>query len=172
METEKLIFIMDVAQGKVEADLIICNAQVVNVFTKEVEEMDVAIAAGTIAWVGKPNVDKPRQAKTVYDAAGRFLIPGLIDAHAHIEMSFMSAIPYAKTVISHGTTAAILDMHDVCNAGIKCMHSFAQEVACTPLKSYLMIPPCVPGTPTLEEAGANMTLQDIKEAIQLPNAGF
>ncbi len=170
METEKLIHIMDVAQGKAPADLLIRNAQMVNVFTKQIEAVDVAIAADTIAWIGKISDAKPRPAAVIYDAAKKFLIPGLIDAHSHIEMSFMSAVPYAKTVISHGTTAAILDMHDVCNAGLKCMHSFAREAATTPLKSFLMIPPCVPGTPTLEEAGANMTLADIKEAIELPNA--
>ncbi len=170
MKTEKLVHIMDVAQGKAPADLIIRYARVVNVFTKQIEEMEVAIAEDTIAWVGKPNPEKPRQALAIYDAAGKFLIPGLIDAHCHIEMSFMSAIPFARTVIAHGTTTAVLDMHDVCNTGINCMHSFAHELAGTPLKAYLMIPPCVPGTPTLEEAGANMTLKDMQEAIHLPNA--
>lgn len=170
MQTDKLISIMNVAQNKSKADLLIRNAQVVNVFTKEIEKMDVAVAQGIIAWMGKSNPDEPRQANVIYDAEGKYLIPGLIDAHAHIEMSFMSAIPYAKTVISHGTTAAILDMHDVCNVGVNCMHNFAKEIACTPLKAFLMIPPCVPGTPTLEEAGANVTLQDIKDALSLPNA--
>lgn len=170
MKAEKIAFIMDVAQGRAQADLIIRNARVVNVFTKQIEELEVAVAAGTIAWIGKPDPDKPRQAATVYDAGGKFLIPGLIDAHCHIEMSFMSPIPFVKTVLAHGTTAAILDMHDVCNAGIECMHSFARELACTPLNSFLMIPPCVPGTPTLEEAGAEMTLRDMQEAMRLPNA--
>ncbi len=158
---------MDVAQGKAEADLIIKKAQVVNVFTKEIEELDVAVAEGKIAWLGLDDLN--RTAKKVYDAKGHYLIPGLIDAHSHIEMSFMTPIPYAKTVLGHGTTAAILDMHDVCNAGINCMHSFAREIAQTPLKAFLMIPPCVPGTPKLEEAGANMTLADVKEAMNLPS---
>lgn len=170
MEPEKLGFIMDVAQGKAPADLLIRNAQVVNVFTKQIEKAEVAIAADTIAWVGKPDPEKPRQAAAIYDASGKFLIPGLIDAHNHIEMSFMSPIPYAQTVLAHGTTAAILDMHDVCNTGIQCMHHFARELAMTPLKAYLMVPPCVPGTPTLEEAGANMTLKEMQDAMQLPNA--
>lgn len=170
MEISKLSFIMNVAQGKVKADLIIRNARMVNVFTRQIEECDVAVAAGTIAWIGKDDAEKPREAEVVYDAGGKFLLPGLIDAHCHIEMSFMSAIPFAQTVLSHGTTAAVLDMHDVCNTGIHCMHSFAREVACTPLKAFLMIPPCVPGTPTLEEAGANMTLKDMMDAMDLPNA--
>ncbi|HWQ73873.1 MAG TPA: adenine deaminase C-terminal domain-containing protein [Syntrophomonas sp.] len=170
METAKLAHIMDVAQGKAPADLIIRNAKVVNVFTKQIEEVEVAIAADMIAWLGKPDSEKPRPAMAIYDAAGKFLIPGLIDAHCHIEMSFMSAIPFAQAVIPHGTTTAVLDMHDICNTGINCMHSFARELACTPLKACLMIPPCVPGTPTLEEAGANMTLKDMQEAMHLPNA--
>jgi len=120
--------------------------------------------------VGKPDPDKPRPAKAVYDAGGKYLIPGLIDAHCHIEMSFMSPIPFVKTILSHGTTAAVLDMHDVCNAGIECMHSFAWELAQTPLNVILMIPPCIPGTPTLEEAGAEMTLKDVQDAMRLPNA--
>lgn len=171
MQTEKLISIMNVALNKSKADLIIHNAQVVNVFTKEIEKIDVAVAEGVIAWMGSPNSSETRDAQVIYDAEGKYLIPGLIDAHCHIEMSFMSPIPFAKTVIKHGTTAAILDMHDVCNAGINGMHNFAKEIACTPLKAFLMIPPCVPGTPTLEEAGANVTLKDIKEAFSsLPNA--
>ena len=170
MKAEKLALIMDVAQGRAPADLLIRNARVVNVFTKQIEEMEVAVAAGIIAWVGKTDPEKPRQAAAVFDAGGKFLIPGLIDAHCHIEMSFMSPIPFAKTVLAHGTTAAILDMHDVCNTGIQCMHSFARELALTPLNAYLMIPPCVPGTPTLEEAGAEVTLQDMQEAMRLPNA--
>lgn len=170
MEVSKLVFIMDVAQGRAKADLIIRNARMVNVFTRQIEECDVAVAAGTIAWIGKDHAEKPREAEVIYNAGGKFLIPGLIDAHCHIEMSFMSAIPFAQTILSHGTTAAILDMHDVCNTGTHCMHSFARELACTPLKAFLMIPPCVPGTPTLEEAGANMTLKDMKEAMDLPNA--
>ena len=170
MKADKLAFIMDVAQGKAPADLMIRNARVVNVFTKRIEEMEVAVAAGTIAWMGNPDPEKPRPAGVIYDAGGKFLIPGLIDAHCHIEMSFMSPIPFAQTVIAHGTTAAVLDMHDVCNTGIECMHSFARELALTPLNAFLMIPPCVPGTPTLEEAGANVTLKDMREAMNLPNA--
>lgn len=161
--------VMDVAQGRAKADLIIKNAQVVNVFTKEIQELDVAVAAGKIAWLGESSKGISREAEVVYDAKGKYLIPGLIDAHSHIEMSFMSPIPFAKTVIKHGTTAAILDMHDVCNAGIECMHSFAKELDKTALKAFLMIPPCVPGTPNLEEAGAIVTLADIEEAFKLPN---
>lgn len=170
MKTKDLALIMDIARGKAPADLLIRNARVVNVFTKQVEDVEVAIGAGTIAWVGKPDPDKPRPAAAVFDAGGKYLIPGLIDAHCHIEMSFMSPIPFAKTILAHGTTAAVLDMHDVCNAGIECMHSFALELAQTPLNVILMIPPCVPGTPTLEEAGAEMTLKDLQEAMRLPNA--
>lgn len=168
MQVKESIRVMDVAQGKTRADLLIRNARVVNVFTRQVEEVSVAVAAGTIAWIGNENAANPRQAHVVYDAAGKYLIPGLIDAHCHIEMSLMSAVPFSQTVIAHGTTAAILDMHDVCNTGLDCMHSFAREVASTPLKAFLMIPPCVPATPNLEEAGANMTLKAMQEAFSLP----
>lgn len=168
MQVAKSMRVMDVAQGKARADLLIKNARVVNVFTRRVEEVEVAIAEGVIAWLGNESDSNSREAEIVYDAGGKYLIPGLIDAHCHIEMSFMSAVPFAQSVIAHGTTAAVLDMHDVCNTGIDCMHNFAREVSATPLKAFLMIPPCVPGTPTLEEAGANMTLEYMKEAFNLP----
>jgi len=168
MQVAQSIRVMDVAQGKGRADLLIKNARVVNVFTKQVEEVDVAVAAGTIAWLGREGENGIRPAAIVYDAGGKYLIPGLIDAHCHIEMSFMSAAPFAQTIIAHGTTAAVLDMHDVCNTGLDCMHNFAREVAGTPLKAFLMVPPCVPGTPKLEEAGANMTLKGMQEAFALP----
>lgn len=168
MQITKTMQVMDVAQGKSPADLLIRNARVVNVFTRQVEEVSVAVADGIIAWLGKEDGKTARQADVIFDAVGKYLIPGLIDAHCHIEMSFMSAVPFAQTVIAHGTTAAVLDMHDVCNTGLDCMHSFAREVASTPLKAYLMVPPCVPGTPNLEEAGANMTLKGMQDAFTLP----
>lgn len=170
MDADNLKHIMNVTRGLTPADLIIKNAKMVNVFTRKIEEVDVAVAKGIIARVSPVNSKESGRAAETIDAQGKYMIPGLIDAHSHIEMSFMSAAPFAEAVLPYGTTAAMFDMHDICNVGINCMHNFAREIATTPIKAYLMIPPCVPATPTLEDAGAEMTLKELQNAIKLPGA--
>ena len=161
---------MDVAERKQPADLVIRNVGVVNVFTEAVELSDVSIKNGRIARASpaKPNLDIP-SAETL-DGTSKFLFPGLIDAHTHIEMSLLAPSEYASIVLPQGTTAAMVDMHDVTNVGLECMRHHAADTAATPLKAHLMIPPCVPGTPKLEDAGAEMTLESLRVGLGLPSA--
>ena len=104
---------MDVAHKQAKADLVIRNANLVNVFLKSVALRDVAISDGVVAGIF-PAGEGPEAEKLV-DAQGRYLIPGLIDAHTHVEMAYVSAIPFAEGVLPWGTTTVLLDPHDTSN---------------------------------------------------------
>ncbi|MDX9870818.1 MAG: adenine deaminase C-terminal domain-containing protein [Clostridia bacterium] len=171
MDVKAMMRAMDVALGKTPADLAITNAKLVNVATRRVEEADILVAEGIIAAIQERGSAKKGAATQELDAGGRYLLPGLLDAHTHIEMSFLSAVPYAECVLPLGTTGIMVDPHDMVNAtGLEGLRHFAAEMASTPLKCYLMVPPCIPSSPDLEDAAINMTLQDMKKAFNLPSA--
>lgn len=107
-----------VARGDQPADLLFRDARIVNVFTGEIEEGNVAIADGRVAGVG----DYTEAAQTV-DVAGRCLAPALIDGHVHIESSYLHVDQYARSVVPHGTLGVVTDLHEVTNvAGLEGMH--------------------------------------------------
>ena len=164
MNTKRMI---DVAMGREDADLMIQNARLVNVFTKEIEDVDVSVADGRIARVAFCSKRGTHSAKEIVDAKGKYLIPGLIDAHAHVEMSFLSAVHYAEAVLPLGTTAGIFDTHDIGNVSEECMLWFGREMASTPLKGYITANPCIPSTPALEHAGINMNLDILKRCAKV-----
>ncbi|MEL6893710.1 MAG: adenine deaminase C-terminal domain-containing protein [Actinomycetota bacterium] len=169
MPDTSLELMMDVAQRRAPADLVFRNISVLNVFTETMERSDVSIVGGTIARVAPAQEDLEIPAAETIDGSGSSLIPGLIDAHTHIEMSLVSPTAYASIVVPQGTTSAIVDMHDVANVGFDCMRHHAIETAASPLKARLMLPPCVPATPKLETAGFDMTLESLCEAIEWPD---
>ena len=158
---------MEVSEGKAEGDILITNINLVNVMTKKVEKANILIAEGLIVNVDFNLKDSSKQAKMIINGDDKYLIPGLIDAHTHIEMSLLSPKAYADAVLSHGTTAALLDMHDICNVSVESMYYFAKELVDTKLKSFLMIPPCVPATPELETAGGEMNLEELRKINEL-----
>ena len=158
---------ISVARGDEPADLLIRNANVVNVFLKKVELKNVAVVDGYIA--GIYPADDVTDAKKVIDAEGKYLIPGLIDAHTHVEMSYTSAVPFAEGVLPHGTTTVIMDPHDTVNAmGNDGMSMLAEEFTKTPLKVILMTPPCVPSAPIFEDAGFEVTRDSLVESMKTP----
>lgn len=157
-----------VAQGRQKAELVIKNSTLVNVCTGELEKnIDVAVVCGRIAYVGK-NADHAIGEKTkVIDGSGRYLSPGLLDGHIHIESSMMTARSFAAAVLPHGTTGIYHDPHEICNVlgidGIKLMLEDADKL---PLKIMLTMPSCVPGVPGFEDSGAALTTSDIREFMQ------
>lgn len=160
----KLPSLLEVSLGKRPADLMIQNVSLVNVFTREIETVDVSVAGGLIARVAPTSKREHHTATQQVDGSGQYLLPGLIDAHTHIEMSFMSATPFAEAVMPHGTTAAILDTHDIGNVSVDCILWFGREIAATPLKGFITVNPCIPSVPALEDAGYNMALPQMKES--------
>lgn len=153
--------LISVAKGELPADLILTNARVVNVFTGEVEAGDVAIYRDRIAGVGSY-----RQAKQVLDLGGKYLAPGLINGHIHLESSMLDVGQYARAVVPRGTSAVVTDLHEIANVcgleGIRYVLDCARRL---PLELFLMAPSCVPAT-HLETSGVSLGLEDIRQILR------
>ncbi|ACL05443.1 adenine deaminase [Desulfatibacillum aliphaticivorans] len=150
------------ARGDIPCDLVLKNAQIVNVFSGEIQKGDVAVQGGKVAALDS------RDAKITVDLEGRFLTPGLIDAHVHIESSMVSPYQYARTVILHGTTAVIADPHEIANVmGVDGVSYMIQAAEGAPVGIFYAVPSCVPAT-HLETAGASLETKDILPFLEHP----
>ncbi|MBI5835088.1 MAG: adenine deaminase, partial [Armatimonadetes bacterium] len=137
-----------VARGDQPADLVLRGGRVVNVYSGEIHEADIAIADGIIVGLGD------YRGQTEEDLRGAYVLPGLLDAHVHIESSLLAPAEFAHCVAPHGTTGAFVDPHEVANvrgaAGVEWMLSAARDL---PVRLYVNVPSCVPASP-LDESGA------------------
>ena len=161
--------LMMVALGKQPADLAIVNANLVNTFTGEVYKANVFVYDGFVAHVETEDFETVN-AKEIIDAQGKFLTPGLIDAHVHIESSMMIPRNFAKAVIPHGTTMVITDPHEIANVyGIRAVEYMNAQTEGLPMKMYIDIPSCVPAVPGVENAGATFMAEEIRKMLDLSN---
>ncbi len=159
MEREAII---KVARGEVLPDLLLKNALVVNVFTGEVLEANVALKNGWIAGVGDYI-----QGEEVLDLQGKYLIPGLIDAHIHLESTMLNPENFARAALLHGTTAVVADPHEIVNAaGMEGLLYMLEASRGLPLDIYYTIPSCVPAT-HMETTGGHFSQEEIEEAFKL-----
>jgi len=153
-----------VARGEIPADLLLKNARIVNTFVGEIEQADVAIYGDRIAGVGDYG-----KAKEIVDLQGRFLAPGLINGHTHIESSMLHPARYAQAVVPRGTLAVVTDLHEIANVcgseGIKFVTDLARKL---PLDMLFMAPSCVPAT-HLETSGARISSKEVKKILAHPN---
>jgi adenine deaminase len=156
-KTKKLI---QVATGREKADLVIENCNVVNVFSQEIIYGKLAISDGVFIGVGD------YEGEEVIDGEGKYIVPGLIDSHVHIESSMGSPYQFARAVIPRGTTTVISDCHEIANVkglkGIKYMIKASENL---PLDVYIMLPSCVPAT-NFETSGAILEAEDLEDLIQ------
>ncbi|HEY48477.1 MAG TPA: adenine deaminase [Dehalococcoidia bacterium] len=158
MSLEKLI---SVARGDATADLLLTNARIVNTFTAEIEDGNVAIHQGRIAGIGEYN-----QAKKVIDLRGRYVAPGLIDGHIHIESSLLHPAEYARAVVPRGVSAVVTDFHEMANVtGLKGLRYLMDCTRPLPMDFYFMAPSCVPAT-HLDTAGAELGPEEIRTALR------
>jgi len=156
--------LIKVARGETEADLVLLNARVINVFNAEIEQTNVAVFDGKIAGVGDY-----RHGKEVIDLKGAYLLPGLINGHTHVESSMLDIAQYARAVVSNGTLALITDLHEISNVcGKEGIDYVLDASADLPLSIFLQVPSCVPAT-HLETAGAEINSQDVADLLRLPN---
>jgi adenine deaminase len=157
----------DVAAGRRTADTVIVNGQWVNVYTGEIlPGTSVAITGCRIAYCGPHRPELIGDRTHVVDAAGRFLVPGLLDAHVHIESSMLTVSGFAAAVLPHGTTSAFIDPHEIANVlGIRGVRWMADEALETPMQIYVQVPSCVPAAPGLETAGAAIGPANVREAL-------
>lgn len=149
------------AAGRCKADLVIKNCRIVNVLSGEVQTGEVAVADGRIVGMGETSYDGER----VVDAQGKYLAPGFVDAHIHIESSYISPEQLGRIIVPCGTTSIIADPHEIANvcglAGLRYMLDAAQR---TKLNVVYAMPSCVPATP-FEDAGAIIDATDMEELL-------
>ncbi len=159
-----------VAAGREAADLVIRGGKVVNVHTREVlDGWQVAIAAGRFAYVGPDAGHCIGPDTQVIEAGGQYLIPGLCDAHMHIESGMLTPAEFARAVIPHGTTSMFVDPHEIANVlgleGVRLMHD---EALLQPINIFTQMPSCAPSAPGLETTGHEITPEDVAEAMTWP----
>jgi len=157
----KLARLISVAKGELPADLILANARVVNVFTGEIEPGNVAIYGDRIAGVGDYH-----QAKQVLDLRDKYLAPGLINGHTHLESSMLDIGQYARAVVTRGTLAVVTDLHEIANvSGLEGIRYVLRCARRLPLELFLMAPSCVPAT-HLETSGASLEPQALRQVLR------
>lgn len=150
------------ACGRKKAELVLKHAKIVNVFTETIEEGDVAVEDGVIVGIG--SYEGVRE----IDVKGKYVAPGLIDGHIHLESSMASPEEFARMVVPHGTAAVVTDPHEIANvagtAGIRYMLEATEGLD---LDVYFMMPSCVPST-GLDEAGAVLHAADLEPFYENP----
>ncbi len=159
-EIERTTEMIGRARGRVAADLLFKNVRLVNVLSGEIHSAEVAVADGIFLGLG----DYP--AKKIIDGAGRYLVPGLIDGHIHIESSQVLPAEFARLAAAHGTAAVVADPHEIANvmgvAGVEFMLAASSGL---PLSFFFMVPSCVPAT-TMETAGAALDAAAVENLLQ------
>ena len=167
MPTEILKTIVDAAETRVPADTLFTNAQIVDVYGQRIERGSVAVKDGVIVGVvfKSEGTAIDYQAKALVDCEGRFLSPGFIDGHLHIESSNIRPAEYARMAATRGTTTAIADSHEICNvAGLDGLRFMIEDGRRAPINLKFMMPSCVPALPD-EQAGAVICAEDMAKFI-------
>ena len=159
MDKDSLKRLIDVANGKKKAEFVIKNGSIVDVCSGKVFKADLAIAEGYIAGFGEYEGERE------IDIEGKYISPGLMDAHIHIESSYCTPEEFGRMVVPHGTTTVIADPHEIVNVcGINGFHYMQNAAKNTCLSVKYMMPSCVPAT-SMEDAGCIILAKDMKEDI-------
>lgn len=152
--------VLKAAGGRKKAELVLKNCQIINVFTTEIEQGDIAIENGQIVGIGK------YKGMNIIDMKGAYVAPGFIDGHVHIESSMMVPHEFAKLVLPCGTTSVIADPHEIANVlGVKGIDYMMNSASTVPLDVYMMIPSCVPAT-KFETSGSVINVKDISKMLK------
>jgi adenine deaminase len=168
---EKLTrLLVSTALGREKADMVVKNATLVNVNSGELlENVDIAIKRGRIALVGEAGHTVGDET-FMLDATGKFVAPGFLDGHVHVESSMVTLTQFAGAVLPHGTTSVFIDPHEIANVlGLKGVKLMLDEAKALPLKVFVCVPSCVPAAPKFETSGAEITVEDVKEALTWDN---
>ncbi len=150
---------LSVARGETPAELLFKNAQLINVFSGEIHDANVAVDDGRVIGFGD------YEAKQTIDLGGAYLAPSLIDGHFHVESTMVTIPEFARAVVPHGTGAMVIDPHEYANVlGIEGIRYVLDSSKDLPIDFFIMLPSCVPAT-HLETAGARFTADDLRLMI-------
>jgi len=161
------------AKGELNADILIKNGTLVNVITREMYKADITIKGNHIANVAPPNTIEQSTCKEIIDAEGKYVAPGFIETHLHIESTMLPPIEFTKAVLPHGTTTVLLDPHEIGNAlGEKGLKLLIKQTDSLPLRFLIEIPSCVPAAPGLETSGNIIDSKTIEKLRKEESAFF
>ena len=166
--TKLIRALVDVAMGRVSADLVIRNGQWVCVQSGEIiPKTDVAVKDGHIAYVGEDASHTIGKKTKVIEANGRYVVPGLLDGHMHVESGMVTVTEFVRAVAVRGTTGMFIDPHEIANVfglrGVKLMVDEAQK---QPIHVWVQMPSCVPSAPGLETPGAHLGPKEVAAAMK------
>jgi adenine deaminase len=159
--------LVDVAMGRTPASLVIHKGRWVCVQSGEIlPNMDVAIWEERIAFIDSDASHTIGENTKVIDADGRYLVPGFLDGHMHIESGMLTVTEFVRAVIPHGTTGMFIDPHEIANVfGLKGVRLMVDEAAVQPIHVWVQMPSCVPSAPGLETPGAEIGPMDVAKAM-------
>ncbi|OQQ90680.1 adenine deaminase [Ligilactobacillus salivarius] len=161
MEKQKLIKLIDVAAGRKKADLVLKNAKIVDVFQAKILIGDIAISDGYIAGIGGSY-----QGVEERNYTGKYVAPGFIEAHIHIESSYVSPEEFSRVFIPRGTTTILADPHEIVNVAVlKGLDYMVNAAKNAKMDIRYMMPPCVPAT-NFETSGADLYADDMEDALK------
>jgi adenine deaminase len=154
--------------GRAEADLVIRNGQWVCVQSGEIiPGIDIAILGERIAFVGEDASHAIGKDTRVIEADGKYLVPGLLDGHMHVESGMVTVTEFVRAVAPRGTTGIFIDPHEIANVfGLKGVRLMADEAETQPIHVWVQMPSCVPSAPGLETPGASIGPEDVEEAMK------
>lgn len=159
--------LVDCAMGRIPADTVIRNGRWVCVQTGEIiPNTDIAIIGERIAFVGEDAGHTIGEKTAVIDAGGRYLVPGLMDAHMHVESGMVTVREFVRAVAPHGTTAMFIDPHEIANVfGLKGVRLMLDDARIQPIHVFVQMPSCIPSAPGMETSGATIGPAEVTEAM-------
>jgi adenine deaminase len=162
--------LVEVAMGRSPADLVIRGGRWVSVQSGEIiPETDIAIMGQYIAFVGPDASHTIGEGTEVIDAKDQYLVPGLLDAHMHVESGMVTVTEFVRAVIPRGTTGMFIDPHEIANVfGLEGVRVMVEEAADQPIHVWVQMPSCVPSAPGLETPGATIGPEEVAEAMTWP----
>src|SRR5512143_3954774 len=160
--------LVDTAMGRTPADLVIRNGQWVSVQSGEIiPNTDIAVKDGHIAYVGEDASHTIGKKTNVIDAKGRYLVPGLLDGHMHVESGMVTVTEFVRAVAVRGTTGMFIDPHEMANIfGLKGVKLMLDEALIQPIHVWVQMPSCVPSAPGFETPGATIGPKEVAQAMQ------
>ncbi len=160
--------LVDTAMGRTPADMVILDGQWVCVQSGEIiPHTDIAIKDGRVAYVGESARHTIGKKTKVIQANGRYLVPGLLDGHMHVESGMVTVTEFVRAVAVRGTTGMFIDPHEIANVfGLKGVKLMVDEAQKQPIHVWVQMPSCVPSAPGLETPGAAIGPKEVSAAMK------